>query len=266
MGPILKFERPTPAASDNLRCFWHGGLAGVRCYSTSFRLCRGRVIRAGSRVAGCLRNRLDSTFLHWKSLFVMSSRDAILTAVRRQLPQSSPLPPLDGPWITYPDPIAQFASVLETIGGRCIRVGSEGEIAGQLATLPQYASAKQTLSLVPAAGAGTVEIESITDPHQLFDIDFAILPGGVAVAENAAVWVSDAHVKHRVIYFLCQHLALVVQANQVVHNLYEAYERLSVTESPFGGFIAGPSKTADIEQSLVIGAHGARSMTIFIVG
>ncbi|MHB1178032.1 MAG: LUD domain-containing protein [Daejeonella sp.] len=29
--------------------------------------------------------------------------------------------------------------------------------------------------------------------------------------------------------------------------------------------MAGPSKTADIEQSLVIGAHGARSMTIFLL-
>jgi L-lactate dehydrogenase complex protein LldG len=30
-------------------------------------------------------------------------------------------------------------------------------------------------------------------------------------------------------------------------------------------FIAGPSKTADIEQSLIIGAYGARSLTIFIL-
>jgi L-lactate dehydrogenase complex protein LldG len=33
----------------------------------------------------------------------------------------------------------------------------------------------------------------------------------------------------------------------------------------WGCFIAGPSKTADIEQSLVIGAHGARSMVIFLL-
>jgi L-lactate dehydrogenase complex protein LldG len=196
----------------------------------------------------------------------MSSRDAILNAVRKHLPESSPLPDFDGPWIHYPDPVAQFAGVLEMIGGRCIRVGSEAEIAGVLKTLPQYASATQVLSLVPGACPGTTTMEQINDPHDLADIDFAILPGDVAVAENAAVWVNDAQVRHRVIFFLCQHLALVVRMSDLVHNLHQAYERLCVTASPFGGFIAGPSKTADIEQSLVIGAHGPRSMTVFLVG
>lgn len=196
----------------------------------------------------------------------MSSRDAILSAVRQHLPESSPLPDFDGPWITYADPFAQFASVLEMIGGRCVRVASESDIAGELARLPQFVSAKQTLSLVPAAFAGTVSMDQIDDPHALADIDFAILPGNVAVAENAAVWVNETGVRHRVIYFLCQHLALVVRASELVHNMHQAYERLSVAETPYGGFIAGPSKTADIEQSLVIGAHGPRSMTVFLVG
>lgn len=176
------------------------------------------------------------------------------------------LPEHEGPWVTYLDPIAQFASILEMIGGRFIRVASESEIAGQLAALPQFSAAKQTLSLVPAAVPGTVNMNQVDDPHQLADIDFAILPGQVAVAENAAVWVDDSQVKHRVIYFLCQHLALVVQSGNLVHNMHEAYERISIGNSPFGGFIAGPSKTADIEQSLVIGAHGPRSMTVFLVG
>ena len=196
----------------------------------------------------------------------MSSRDAILAAVRRQLPQSSPLPDFDGPWIHYSDPLAQFSQVLEMIGGRCVAVASESEIACELAKLPPFTTARQTLSLVPGALAGTVTLVQISDPHQLFDIDYAILPGEIAVAENAAVWVNDLHVTHRVIYFLCQHLALVVRLSDLVHNLHEAYERLSVTASPYGGFIAGPSKTADIEQSLVIGAHGPRSMTVFVVG
>jgi len=95
------------------------------------------------------------------------------------------------------------------------------------------------------------------------------------VAENGAVWVTDHDVPQRVIYFLCQHLVLVVPAIEIVDNMHAAYERLnsagdnggSIFAQPlFGTFIAGPSKTADIEQSLVIGAHGARSLTVYLLG
>ena len=59
---------------------------------------------------------------------------------------------------------------------------------------------------------------------------------------------------------------LVVRAEDVIHNMHQAYERLEFREAGFGTFIAGPSKTADVEQSLVIGAHGPRSQTVFVVG
>lgn len=194
------------------------------------------------------------------------SREAILQSIRQHLPQSSPLPEVTGPWIQFADPIAQFASVLEMIGGKCIRVPSLDSIADHLRQLPQFTSAKRTLSLVPGIEGTNVAMNTISDPHQLEDVDFAILPGEFAVAENAAVWITDNDVKHRVIYFLCQHLALVVQADSFVQNLCEAYERIAFPQAGFGAFIAGPSKTADIEQSLVIGAHGPRSMTVFVVG
>jgi L-lactate dehydrogenase complex protein LldG len=85
------------------------------------------------------------------------------------------------------------------------------------------------------------------------------------VAENGAVWVNDVAITHRVLYFLPQHLALVVPAAKLVHNLHDAYAQLPIGQTPFGSFISGPSKTADIEQALVIGAHGARSLTVFLV-
>lgn len=196
----------------------------------------------------------------------MTSRDEILSAIRKHLPEASPLPDLDGPWIEYPDPIAQFASVLEMIGGRCIRVPTVDAINGELESLPVYVAAKQTVSTIPGVGRSTVDLTAIDDPHVLEDVDFAILPGQFGVAENAAIWISDDILKHRVIYFLCQHLSLVIRAEDVIHNMHQAYKRLTFTGPSFGGFIAGPSKTADIEQSLVIGAHGPRSMTVFVVG
>ena len=132
-------------------------------------------------------------------------------------------------------------------------------------TVPAWSSAKKTVSLIGGV-AGNTDLAQIADSHATEDIEFAILPGEFAVAENGAVWVTDTVVKHRAIYFIAQHLALVVSASNLVSNMHEAYRRLSFESPRFGAFISGPSKTADIEQSLVIGAHGPRSMTVFVVG
>jgi L-lactate dehydrogenase complex protein LldG len=72
-------------------------------------------------------------------------------------------------------------------------------------------------------------------------------------------------VKHRAIYFIVQHLALVLPADQLVDNMHQAYDRATVGSSSLGLFLSGPSKTADIEQSLVIGAHGPRSLSVVLV-
>jgi L-lactate dehydrogenase complex protein LldG len=96
-------------------------------------------------------------------------------------------------------------------------------------------------------------------------LDFFVGAGQFAVAENGAVWVASGQTSHRVLFFIAQHLALIVPASELVHNMHEAYRRLRFDRPEFGLFISGPSKTADIEQSLVIGAHGARSHTVFLV-
>jgi L-lactate dehydrogenase complex protein LldG len=194
------------------------------------------------------------------------SRETILQSIRQHLPESSPLPELDGPWITYPDPIAQFTSVLEMIGGTAIRVPNHDAILAELQQLPHFAGSRKTLCGFAGLCPSDVDLAQITDPHQLEDVDFAILPGQFGVAENAAIWVTNETIPHRVIYFLCQHLALVIPAGEIVHNMYEAYQRVRFDGPQFGTFLAGPSKTADIEQSLVIGAHGPKSLTVFLVG
>jgi L-lactate dehydrogenase complex protein LldG len=121
-------------------------------------------------------------------------------------------------------------------------------------------------SLVPGIPSRNVDLSAIEDPHDLEGIDVAVIPGTFGVAENAAVWIpGETLTPHRSIFVIVQHLILVVPAGEIVDNLHQAYERIQWSPNSFGIFISGPSKTADIEQSLVIGAHGARSCTVILL-
>ena len=195
----------------------------------------------------------------------MSSKETILRAIRGHLPRATDLPNLAQTWITYADREQQFSSVLEFVGGRAVFVQGTDELNQKLAEMPTYNSAKVIVSQVPGVGKANFNLDAVDDPHKVEPVDFTILPGQFAVAENGAVWVTNVGIKHRVAYFITQHLALVLPAREIVDNMHQAYERLSFENAGYGLFMSGPSKTADIEQSLVIGAHGPRSLTVFFI-
>tara|TARA_R110002049_G_scaffold268752_1_gene445529 strand:+ start:57535 stop:57840 length:306 start_codon:yes stop_codon:yes gene_type:complete len=99
----------------------------------------------------------------------------------------------------------------------------------------------------------------------LEDLDLAILKGGLAVAENGAVWIAEKDFIIRVIPFIANDLVLLINKEDIHLHMHSAYEAISNRERTFGLFLSGPSKTADIEQCLVIGAQGAISLTILIL-
>src|SRR5690606_34266608 len=102
-------------------------------------------------------------------------------------------------------------------------------------------------------------------PADFADLDLAIIEGQFASAENAAIWLDDNNIALRAIPFITAHLVIVIKKENIVGNMHQAYARIGLTKSGFGLFVAGPSKTADIEQSLVIGAHGAMSLRVVII-
>jgi L-lactate dehydrogenase complex protein LldG len=197
----------------------------------------------------------------------VSTRDSILSRIRQHEPPTTSLPEHLKNGITFADPRGQFISVLESVGGRATVASDLVDAASFIRTLPIVSEAKSVVSLVRGIDLGNLKIESIAEPHDLVGVDVAIASGKFAVAENAAIWVTEGNLRHRAIYFICQHLVLVLPADAIVSNMHQAYERLgNAFEQPgFSGFISGPSKTADIEQSLVIGAQGPRSLTVVLV-
>jgi len=196
----------------------------------------------------------------------VNSRDAILSALRRNAPPVSSLPEPPAA-ISYADPEKQFAESFTSVGGKFIRVASLAEANTELGKFDSYTEARKIASLIPAIGRANVDLAALKDPHELEGLDIAIIAGEFGVAENGAVWVPGSALgRHRAIFVVTQHLVLVVPAGQIVHNMHQAYQRIPFEGLGFGTFISGPSKTADIEQALVVGAHGARSCSLFLVG
>jgi L-lactate dehydrogenase complex protein LldG len=196
----------------------------------------------------------------------VGSREEILLALRRNAPVETALPDLSGLGVLFDDPIAQLEKMTAVVGGTFVRVADTAAADAVVRALPQGASARKVVSLVPGVGHATVELADVATPQALNDVDLTILSGELAVAENAAVWVEGNALIHRVIFAITDHLVLVVAAASVVSNMHQAYERLAGRRPGYGLFISGPSKTADIEQVLVVGAQGARTCTVLLVG
>lgn len=193
----------------------------------------------------------------------MSSRKDILAAIRRHKPSPSGLP--DIPPFERPDDdlMAHFCEVVEKVGGKVLRAEAPSELADQLARL--HPEARQQWSADSTLLTSNVAIDQETSPASLAGVDVALVKGTLGVAENGAIWVPEESLPQRVLAFITQHLILVLREEQVVWNMHEAYGILGTDLAGFGLFISGPSKTADIEQSLVVGAHGPRSLTVCLV-
>ena len=191
----------------------------------------------------------------------MATREEFFASLAPTSIESTPMPEMavgrvDGPIRE------QFVEVLERVGGRRGEGDEIGAINSKAAELA--AQGLEVLSLVSGV-EGNFDPDDVTDPHDLKNIDFTIAPARLAVAENGSVWVSGHDLITRNAVFICEHLIAVVDEGSIIGTMSEAMDRVGRLGGGWGAFISGPSKTADIEQALVMGAHGARTMTVYVL-
>lgn len=160
----------------------------------------------------------------------MSARDDILAAIR-----SAAVPP--APPAQAPSTVVDGADGLHDAFLRVLtEVGGQGFIR----------EANQTLDALLAELLGSTQKDAL------------VVRGRFAVAENGAVYVDAADLSARNDIVRAEHLVVIVPFSAIVPTMHEAVRRMPA-DSACGWFLSGPSKTADIEQSLVFGAQGSRT-------
>ncbi len=187
----------------------------------------------------------------------VSARSAILAAIRQANPGVNDDVNRD---VNRGDAVATLATV----------VASSGLVDPDTDVLAQFLAVLGTVG-----GQGVVRDDATSLDHVMAEIaagldvgDGAVIlvvPGRIAVAENGAVYVDATDLATRADLVLAEHLVLVVSPRALVRTMHEAV-RLMPVGSACGWFLSGPSKTADIEQSLVIGAQGARTLHVVFDG
>ena len=193
----------------------------------------------------------------------MSTREIILANVLKNQPSLSSLPDISAFKGGVNDIVQEYTDTFIGIGGKVFTVDSMQSLKGIIRE--QFDVSKRMLTTLPEL-SDTLEMYSATaDPHTFEDVELAVIKAQLAVAENGAVWLPEELMGQRIVPFICQHLAVVIEAKTIVPTMHEAYQVIGAGHYGFGAFIGGPSKTADIEQALVMGAHGPISMTVFIL-
>ena len=193
----------------------------------------------------------------------MTSKELILKNIKENnIVKEVPLPSYDNFGIKYEDKFQTFATMIESVGGKALVIDKK-DLDKTIKEL--YPDEKQIASNVDFCTIGNFDANEQEDVHTLKDIDLAVVKGNFAVAENGAIWMKDEDNRHRALYFIAQNIVIVIDEKDILNNMHEAYQKLNFDNSGYGVFISGPSKTADIEQSLVIGAHGPKSGYVIFI-
>lgn len=190
-------------------------------------------------------------------------KEDLFEKLRRNTYKQYDMPDMNIDGITYPDVYRKFVEATELSGARVLEARMTDDLNQMIRNL--YPDVTTFASNLPFITIAQKNPDTVAEAGELNGTDVGIVQGTVGVAENGCIWVPQT-MKERVVCFISEYLVIVLYKQNIVHNMHEAYAKIKMDERyNFGTFISGPSKTADIEQALVLGAQAARGVTVLVL-
>ncbi len=190
-------------------------------------------------------------------------KEDLFEKLRKNTKAQFDMPAMNIQGITYEDTVAQFVKMTETVGGKVLEARKTDDLNQIIRNL--YPEARVFASNLPFINIAQKNPDTVSAADELNGTDVGIVQGTVGVAENACVWIPQT-MKEKAVCFISEYLVIVLDRQNIVDNMHQAYSRIKMDPAyNFGTFISGPSKTADIEQALVMGAQAARGVTVLIL-
>lgn len=196
----------------------------------------------------------------------MSSREDILQNIRRATSIKYEKPNLsliEEKAMVFSNLVNKFASMVEAVGGKFLVLPYDKKINDFIHE--SFPMSFRIASNLPYISCATYNPDLVSSPADIDHTDLAIIEGEFGVAENGAVWI-EQHCKYRALFFAPERIAILLDRNKIVDNMHQAYKRIYASDYEFGLFMAGPSKTSDIEMVMVSGANAASEVVVILYG
>jgi L-lactate utilization protein LutC len=169
---------------------------------------------------------------------------------------------------------ARFARELAEVGGEAILLLESGEaalvrtVAERIARFDYRAVAVQRNDFARAAAMGIPAARLIpvtgTSIEDLEKADCAIVAAESLIAESGSAVVQVTGYEDRLLPYLPPACIIVARASSLKAGVDADVLRAGDDERGERVIITGPSRTADIEKTVVLGAHGPGSLTVII--
>ena len=195
---------------------------------------------------------------------MLHAKQGVLENIRKYTTKREAHPDLSAfKGTTYPDKVSQFETIIEAVGGRVVHIEESTDLGKLLREL--YPEATRFISDLNLGALPVTRPSDAGSPTDRNGTDVTVVQTPLGVCENGCCWVQQEG-EWRSELFISENLVFILDKDNLVHNMHEAMKRVRelAPATPFSGFISGPSKTADIEQALVIGAHGARGVIVLL--